>query len=216
MVRICTRTADRQGGKRLILELADDGPGISSEIGSRIFDPFFTTKPPGVGTGLGLSIVYGIVRQHGGEVSYESIPGAGTKFVIELPVVAAAKASEQQVAVANEKPSQAGLTGRILVVEDEPSVAHLLADILNEDGHQVEAVLESPEGLARLARANYDLVICDLRMPLLDGRKFYEALVNSGSPARRQLLFITGDTMARVLKNFWRRPACPTSPSLSS
>ena len=85
------------GGKRLILELADDGPGTSSEIGSRIFDPFFTTKPPGVGTGLGLSIVYGIVRQHGGEVSYESIPGAGTKFVIELPVSAMPGSAREKV-----------------------------------------------------------------------------------------------------------------------
>ena len=73
-IRIRTR---RLAGDRIGMEVSDDGPGISPEVVSRIFDPFFTTKPAGVGTGLGLSIVYGIVQEHGGEVSVESQPGHG-------------------------------------------------------------------------------------------------------------------------------------------
>jgi signal transduction histidine kinase/CheY-like chemotaxis protein len=181
---------------RIQLEVSDDGPGIPPEIASRIFDPFFTSKPSGVGTGLGLSIVYGIVHQHGGEVTFESQPGAGAKFVVELPVVAA---SAQELAAA--LPPAAGTaaaaaTGRVLVVEDEPTVAQLIVDVLREEGHRVEAVLDSQEGLTRLSRGRYDLVICDLRMPRLDGPTFYEALVRAGSPARNRILFITGDVLA--------------------
>ncbi len=83
-IRIRTR---RLAGDRIGMEISDDGPGISPEIVSRIFDPFFTTKPAGVGTGLGLSIVYGIVQEHGGEVSVESQPGHGATLTVELPAL---------------------------------------------------------------------------------------------------------------------------------
>jgi two-component system NtrC family sensor kinase len=68
------------------IEVADNGSGIPPEIRQRVFDPFFTTKPPGKGTGLGLSISYGIVRAHGGDISFESAPGAGTVFTVKLPL----------------------------------------------------------------------------------------------------------------------------------
>ncbi|MGA8871408.1 MAG: ATP-binding protein, partial [Candidatus Acidiferrales bacterium] len=79
----------RHAVDRIVLEVSDDGPGVSPEIASRIFDPFFTTKQPGLGTGLGLSIVYGIVHQHHGEVTFENQASGGAHFVVELPVVAA-------------------------------------------------------------------------------------------------------------------------------
>jgi CheY-like chemotaxis protein len=72
----------------------------------------------------------------------------------------------------------------------------LIVDVLHEEGHQVEAVLDSQEGLTRLARREYDLIICDLRMPRLDGVAFYDALVRSGSPAQNRIVFITGDMLA--------------------
>ncbi len=87
--RIRFRTR-RLAGDRIGIEVSDDGPGISPEVISRIFDPFFTTKPAGVGTGLGLSIVYGIVKEHGGEVSIESHAGRGAILNIELPALSAA------------------------------------------------------------------------------------------------------------------------------
>ena len=179
---------------RLVLEVSDDGPGIPPEIGSRIFDPFFTTKPPGVGTGLGLSIVYGIVREHGGDVTFESQPGVGTKFIVEVPIVPVA-AVEPTGPPRPTRRAKAARTGRILVVEDEPIVAQLMVDVLRDEGHEAEAVLDSQEALTRLSRSRYDLVICDMRMPRLDGPAFYETLLRTDSPMRKRILFTTGDTL---------------------
>jgi signal transduction histidine kinase/CheY-like chemotaxis protein len=204
-VRIRTRHVERQAanseGARILLEVSDDGPGIPAANVSRIFDPFFTTKPPGVGTGLGLSIVYGIVKQHGGEVTFENQPGSGAKFTVELPVV---PVSSEAKTIAPPRAERTGRVpaGRILVVEDEPTVAQLIVDVLAEEGHYAEAALDSQDGLTRLSRHAFDLVICDLRMPRLDGPAFYDALVRAGSPVRDKILFITGDTLARRTVEF--------------
>ncbi len=205
-VKIKTRVAD---GHRIALEISDDGPGVPREIASRIFDPFFTTKPSGVGTGLGLSIVYGIVKQHGGEVTFENQSGGGARFVVELPVLEIPLKAREAAAPEVANALLPVRSGRILVVEDEPSVAQLIVDVLREEGHQVEAVLESQEGLARLARAHYDLVVCDLRMPRLDGPAFYEALIRSGSPVQDHILFVTGDTLAPRTMQFLEKSKLP-------
>ena len=189
----------RAGGltkQRILIEIADDGPGIRAEIASRVFDPFFTTKPAGLGTGLGLSIVYGIVHQHGGDVAFENQPGGGVKFTVELPVVGAPSKSGISPRARQGGRSATIAPGRILIVEDERTVAQLMVDVLREEGHYAEAVLDSPEALTRLSRNHYDLVICDLRMPRLDGPAFYDALVRAGSPMRNRILFTTGDTLA--------------------
>jgi signal transduction histidine kinase/ActR/RegA family two-component response regulator len=200
-IRVTARSLKRETGNRISLEIADDGPGIKPEIASRIFDPFFTTKAPGVGTGLGLSIVYGIIRQHDGDVTFESTPGQGAKFCVELPVVPVREGQRSTISRSTGGARHVA-PGRILVVEDEPTVAQLLVDILTEEGHHTEAVLDSQEGLARLSRDLYDLVICDLRMPLVDGRAFYEALVRAGSPMRDKIIFVTGDTLAPATVDF--------------
>jgi signal transduction histidine kinase/CheY-like chemotaxis protein len=199
-VRIRTsHSAYRQGSHtpgRILLEVSDDGPGIPPLIASRIFEPFFTTKPAGVGTGLGLSIVYGIAQQHGGEVTFENQPRAGVKFLVELPVLAVPAADRGAALSPRADRSGAVSAGRILVVEDEPTVAQLIVDVLKEEGHRAEAVLDSQEGLTLLSRNQYDLVICDVRMPRLDGPAFYDALVRAGSPIRDKILFTTGDMLA--------------------
>jgi len=186
---------------RIALEVADDGPGVPEEIASRIFDPFFSTKPPGLGTGLGLSIVYGIVKQHGGEVTLSSSPSGGARFVVELPVVRPAELeSERKIpATAARRNAKAS---RILVVEDEPTVARLINEVLSEEGHHVEAANDAHEGLNRLSRGSFDAIICDLRMPRLDGPGFYESLVRSGNPIKDHILFVTGDTLAKSTRDF--------------
>jgi len=193
--RVWIRTR-RVGDSRIALEVSDDGPGIKPEVASRIFDPFFTTKPSGVGTGLGLSIIYGIVQQHDGEVTFENQRGAGAKFTVELPLIAIPTRNRDLIPSHPARQSPNATSGRILVVEDEPSVAQLIADVLREEGHQVETVLDSQEGLTRLSRNWYDLVICDLRMPRLDGPAFYDALVRAGSSEQNRIIFVTGDILA--------------------
>jgi signal transduction histidine kinase/ActR/RegA family two-component response regulator len=205
--RIGIRTC-RLSGDRIGMEFSDDGPGIPREIVSRIFDPFFTTKPVGVGTGLGLSILYGIVREHGGEVSVESQPGHGAKLSIELPALSAAAldftkqeraATPYDVAVVPiPHPGRIALRPKknILVVEDEPTVSQLISDVMSEMGHGADTLLDSREAFDRLKDRDYDLIICDLRMPHLDGPGLYRELVRRGSPFQHRLLFVTGDTMS--------------------
>jgi two-component system NtrC family sensor kinase len=194
---------------RIVLDVSDDGPGVPPEIASRIFDPFFTTKQPGLGTGLGLSIVYGIVHQHHGEVTFENQPGGGAHFVVELPVVPVPSNLRPPLMLEPSAGKSSAPAGRILVVEDEPTVAQLVADVLREEGHQVEAVLDSQEGLTRVSRNFYDLVICDLRMPRLDGTAFYDSLVRTGSTARDRIIFITGDTLSPRTTEFLERNKLP-------
>ncbi|HKV48105.1 MAG TPA: ATP-binding protein [Candidatus Acidoferrales bacterium] len=208
-VQIRTSCAGAGDERRLRLDIADDGPGIDPGIASRVFDPFFTTKPPGIGTGLGLSIVYGIIHQHGGEVTFESFPGEGAKFTLDLPVVAITQRETVPVAFVPALTHAVPQRGRILIVEDEPTVAQLLVDVLSEEGHEAEATVDGRDGLSRISRKDYDMVICDLRMPRLDGRAFYEALANTNSALRNRILFITGDTIARGTQEFLRSTGMP-------
>jgi DNA-binding response OmpR family regulator len=145
--------------------------------------------------------VYGIVRQHDGDVTFESTPGRGAKFSVELPVIAVPEGQRPANSPSPSRPSPT-TPARILVVEDEPTVAQLIVDILQEEGHHAEAVLDSQEGLARLSRDPYDLVICDLRMPALDGRAFHQALAWAGSPMQDRVLFVTGDTLSPATLDF--------------
>lgn len=180
---------------RFSIEVSDDGPGVAREVSGRIFDPYFTTKPSGVGTGLGLAIVRQIVEQHEGRVSFENISTGGAKFVLELPLCPVPAIESSPAEATDLRTPQNSTSARVLVVEDEPTVAQLVADVLREDGHEVEAVTDSQEGLQRVSRRRYDLIICDLRMPRLDGPAFYDALVRARSTARHRMLFITGDTL---------------------
>ena len=211
----------RLAGDRIALEISDDGPGIPAEIVSRVFDPFFTTKPVGVGTGLGLSIVYGIVQEHGGEVSVESQPGHGARLTVELPALSASAldfAQEEPAATPSyavtvvpvPTPGRAAFPAEhILVVEDEPTVSQLISDVMSEMGHRVDTLLDSREVFDRLKENKYDLIICDLRMPHLDGPALYRELIRRGSPFRHKLLFVTGDTMGPRSLEFLHSHAVP-------
>lgn len=199
----------QQTRDRILLEVSDDGPGIPPEIASRIFDPFFTSKPSGVGTGLGLSIVYGIVHQHGGEVVFDNQPGGGARFVVDLPVAEASAEPRADSLVPVAERAGASASAHILVIEDEPTVAQLIVDVLREDGHDVESVLDSQEGLRRLSKGRYDLVICDLRMPHFDGRAVYESLQSAGSLLVDKFLFVTGDVLAAQTREFLEPKGLP-------
>jgi two-component system NtrC family sensor kinase len=215
--RILIRTR-RVADDRLAMEVSDDGPGIAPEILSRVFDPFFTTKPPGIGTGLGLSIVGGIVREHGGQVSVDSLQGRGATFTVELPTLAvsnydvAGKESTAPARIPATLPLQIADRAagqRILVVEDEPTVAELIADVMTEEGHTVETLLDSRAALRCLEERNYSLVICDLKMPYVDGPALYRGLERRESPMQHRLLLVTGDTMGPRTLEFLKASGLP-------
>ncbi|MDP9236321.1 MAG: ATP-binding protein [Chloroflexota bacterium] len=179
----------------------DSGPGMSSETVRRIFDPFFTTKEAGEGTGLGLTISYGIVEEHGGRIWAESEPGRGTTFVIELPVVAGV-ASAPRVAPESAPVPEAVTRKRILVVDDEDSIQQLLTGVLEMDGHDVQIANNGREALDRIAGDAFDLVITDIKMPVMGGPDLYRRLSEAGNPLARRVIFITGDTVAPDTRGF--------------
>ena len=95
------------------------------------------------------------------------------------------------------------------MVEDEPAVAHLIADVLVEEGHRAEVVLDSREALALIARRAYGLVICDLRMPYLDGRDLFRELLRRGHRVRPRFVFVTGDVHSAHVAEFLRTSGAP-------
>ncbi|MBI2202804.1 MAG: response regulator [Candidatus Rokubacteria bacterium] len=185
--------------RRVSLEVADTGPGIPAHVRARIFEPFFTTKPPGQGTGLGLSLCQGLVEGHGGSIRAESQPGQGAVFVVELPV----QAPPMTAPDAGAGEATAPIGGKtILVVDDEPEVASVLADMLSGDGHQVETAENGAVALDKLRRRPYDLVLCDLRMPELDGPGLYRALQQRDPQLSRRVIFLTGDVLSSHITEF--------------
>jgi two-component system cell cycle sensor histidine kinase/response regulator CckA len=156
-VRICVR---------------DTGTGISADNLAKIFEPFYTTKRVGEGTGLGLSTVYGIIKQTGGFVFADSIPGQGTEFMVYLPSYhAESTAPERPGPTQPEVPEEAAASGRILLVEDEDPVRSFAARALRMRGYSVDEAGSAEAALDLLAQdgAPYDLYISDIIMPGKDG-----------------------------------------------
>ena len=185
------------------IEVEDNGPGIPQEILDRIFDPVFTTKPPGKGTGLGLSVCRNIVEEHGGRIWAENVRPHGARLIVELPMEQPEPAVEEPTQVAlsdgpgrkSESPPPPSGSGRkVLVIDDEPSVARLLVSILEAEGHLVHAVQDGKDALQELQANRYDLVISDVKMPGMNGRRLYDYLQRHQPEMVNRLIFITGDT----------------------
>ena len=152
-----------RAGEYFRMSVADRGQGMSPDVVKRIFEPFFTTKPPGKGTGLGLSQVYGFVKQSGGEIEVDSAEGAGTAFRIYLPTSAAEP--EQDHAAASRRTSTCGRL-RILLVEDDLSVAAVTEAMLIDFGHKVHRAANADEALRILwSEAELDVLFSDVVMP---------------------------------------------------
>jgi signal transduction histidine kinase len=193
-------------GARVRLEVTDTGPGIPPEVRAKIFEPFFTTKPPGEGTGLGLSLCRGIVEEHGGTLAVESEPGHGARFVIELPVLARPGADRHAETTEGLPPIG---PKTILIVDDEPDVAAMLAEALALDGHRTEIATNGAIALERLDRQPYDLVVSDTKMPVLSGEELYAQLQRRFPALRQRIIFLTGDLLSREKREFLERTGVP-------
>ncbi len=160
-------------GNYVCISVKDSGVGIEPDQASKIFEPFYTTKKIGEGTGLGLSTVYGIIKQTGGFVFVNSIPGHGTEFVIYLPAYVGQEALPRKSAPASSTgPSEKSAKGgRILLVEDEPPVRTFATRALKMRGYAVDEAESAEQALALVERNGgaYDMYISDIIMPGLDG-----------------------------------------------
>jgi CheY-like chemotaxis protein len=191
-----------------VLEVNDDGPGIAEERQGKVFDPFFTTKEVGQGTGLGLTVAYAIVQEHSGRIWLTSKPGEGTSFFIELPVsgqhlnAPPARTPQQPISLEAFK----GL--RVLVVEDEPALAVAVSEALGDAGFTVDRAADGEEGLTRLTEARYDLIVCDLKMPRIDGMQFYRAMAAATPALARRVIFVTGDVAGTDAERFLEETGC--------
>jgi two-component system NtrC family sensor kinase len=186
---------------RVVLDVADTGPGIPLELQARIFEPFYTTKPPGVGTGLGLSLCRGIVEGHGGTMSVHSQPGHGSIFRVELPVDAIPIARPEEP-VPEPAPATPEQEKTILVVDDEPGITSALAYLLRRHGYHVDTASNGRLALHKLRGRAYDLILCDLRMPELDGPGLYRELEQHLPHLLRRVIFLTGDTLSPEAREF--------------
>ncbi len=182
-------------GKALCLEIEDDGPGIPREHQSRVFDPFFTTKEVGQGTGLGLSVSFGIVREHGGTLALRpTCPSGGACFVMTLPLIRMPAIELPPSGDSERRDEESPLRGsRILVAEDEPMVLDFVSRVLEQEGVTVVRARDGEEAWERIADAEFDLVIADLRMPRLDGQELYERVAEVRPDLLRRFVFSTGD-----------------------
>ena len=164
----CALTQQRLDGRYLALDVSDTGSGIAPEHLSRLFDPFFTTKEVGKGTGLGLSVVHGILRRSGVHIVVDSVPGRGSLFRLLFPLLEAVAPEPAAASPASVPPAGGGQS--VWVVDDEPAVVQLLAELLGDWGYRTRTFPDAGEALAALeAGPAPDLLITDQTMPGMHG-----------------------------------------------
>jgi signal transduction histidine kinase/CheY-like chemotaxis protein len=218
---------------RILVEVGDNGSGLRDEDLSRVFDPFFTTLEVGQGTGLGLSVCYGIVREHGGQITARNADVGGAVFTIELPVMAESLASAvagatmaaptvsslaprqvvpspsfAMVAPLDDDLDRSSRRRKALVVDDEESNAALVRRVLTGAGYDVESTTLSRRALVMIERTAYDAVICDVKMPELSGQELYGRVCQIRPEMSRRFIFITGDIDGEDTREFLEQSRC--------
>lgn len=188
-----TITTRAKGGK-LLVEIADNGPGVPADIVSRIFEPFFTTKAVGEGTGMGLAMSRGMIEEHGGKLAYSDARGGGAMFTVELPIAAPAHSAAPE---GETEQAQRKGRGRVLVIDDEPGIRGLLVEILEGIELDCSECGDGAAALELLGRQDFDLVFCDVRMPVMDGIRFRQHLADTHPALLERLVFISGDVLQR-------------------
>ncbi|PYR85014.1 MAG: hypothetical protein DMG18_07555 [Acidobacteria bacterium] len=168
---------------------------------ARIFDPFFTTKDRQRGLGLGLSICSEIVEEHGGELYAWSTYGSGSTFTLELPI-------RPEIAPEAVEPARSFegvcLKGKqILVIDDEIHITELIFDVLTRQGARIDLAHSGMEALEQIKKKNYDVIICDQRMPGVSGQRLYRLVESWNADLRHRFLFVTGDVIGAQTGRFF-------------
>ena len=195
------RERDLSPGQYLSICVSDTGTGMPADVIARAFDPFFTTKPLGQGTGLGLSMIYGFARQSGGQARIYSEVGLGTMVCIYLPRHYGDGDRPDAVARHDGETPRAVAGETVLVVDDEPTVRMLVADVLSDLGYAAIEAEDGPSGLRALqSSARVDLLVTDVGLPGgMNGRQVADA-ARALRPDLK-VLFITGYAENAVVGN---------------
>ncbi len=203
---------DMRADAYVLLCVHDTGTGMSEETLSKIFEPFFTTKELGKGTGLGLSMVHGIIGQHNGVIDVESTIGKGTSFKIYFPAAhnTASEASElpelksttSQLVKEHERHDSGENASTILVVEDDPDLRFLMAEVLEDYGYKVISAADGVEGLQTFEshRGIIALIVSDLMTPRMKGKELYDKVHALQHDIR--FLFVSGYQANQISQNF--------------
>jgi two-component system, cell cycle sensor histidine kinase and response regulator CckA len=197
-----TGSAGLPDGDRVTISISDTGIGMDSQVLSRVFEPFFTTKEHG--TGLGLATSYGIIKENGGELRVDSTPGKGTTFYIDLPVT---QQAPEELESSTEKRAPRG-TETVLLVEDEDPVRRVVETMLKRHGYHVIASASPKDAVvaAEQHRGEIHLLITDMMLPGMSGRKMAECLTQSRP--NMKVLYVSGygDAKARNDVAFLQKP----------
>ena len=177
---VCASCRKRVVGDFAELAVCDNGPGIPPELLERIFEPFYSTKAVGKGSGMGLAVVHGIVHEHGGHVIVDTFEGQGTAFRILLPPTEGSAATPvyEYAGRPESRATLSKLRGRVLIVDDEPSVAEFMRELLDSWGLEA-SVAGEPEAALEMVQVSaeaYDLVITDQTMPRMSGLQLAEEI----------------------------------------
>ena len=173
----------------VVMEIEDNGPGISEENQPKLFDPFFTTKPPGKGTGLGLSINYNVIQRCNGFISLAQDVPSGTRFIVKIHSAEVPEASAKKK---NEPNDEACLPSKVLIVDDEKTLCRNLAQYLKELGCQADTALNGLLAMEILKKKTYDLILLDLKMPVMGGVELYQYLVEKRPELAKKVIFMSG------------------------
>jgi signal transduction histidine kinase len=190
--RYAARHLEVVPGRYVQLMVSDTGQGMDKKIQEHIFEPFFTTKKLGEGTGLGLSTVYGIVKQHRGDIWVYSEPGRGTTFKIYLPV----SEGIQQWSRPSSLEKKRGIRGQetVFVVEDNDMVRDLTVSFLKDQGYNVLCAANGSQclDLLRTHKGPIDLLLTDVIIPDMNGKVLYEQVAKSFPESK--VLYMSGYT----------------------
>jgi two-component system, NtrC family, sensor kinase len=180
-IRLITSRMDGEA----LLRVWDNGPGVPRHLAPYLFTPFFTTKAPGEGTGLGLSLSYGLVKAHGGDLTYEPPPPeGGAEFRITLPLYL----EEMPARVVASAGSNSRPARRILVVDEDPAVHRLVSALFAPEGHAVESVRSGDQALRLAQEGEYDMIIADVRMAAGSAQPLAHVLLDTCPQARDRLV----------------------------
>ncbi len=204
--QLTIRTRFDANNARIIVEIIDDGPGISENYLPKIFDPFFTTKEVGKGTGLGLSLSYGMIKEHGGNIFARSNLGSGATFVIELPVISHLRQESRPApdltpqALQFEKLVRGK---RILVVDDEKYILEFFVEIFQTLRLQVDTAGNGRAAMQKIQVGDYDLIVSDFKMPQMSGRDLFNWIKENRPHLASRIIFVTGDTVSADTRSFF-------------